>query len=558
MTLENDLKVVLIEDKNASQSAVSLTINVGHFDDPASRPGMAHFLEHMLFLGTEKYPDSSDYHAFVNQHGGHHNAWTGTEHTSFFSSVTSNAYQELLDRFSQFFIAPLFNEELVDRERNAINSEYSLKLKEDLRRIYEVSKETCNQEHPFSKFSVGNLQTLDGNADELRNELLSFYRTLYSANLMTLCMVSPQPLDEQQHLAKKYFSQIKNQKLEKNYPDVPVYGEQQLQKLIKIVPLKKQRHLTISFALPNIEKYYRTKPLTFISHLLGNENAGSLLSYLKGKNWANHLSSGGGISGFNFKEFAIHIQLTDLGIENIDEITQVTLEYIKLITEQGIESWRYQERANLLEQAFEYQELTKPAELASHVSLNLQHYDFDDVLYGDYRMDALVETETQELLEQLNVYNMRISLVALDLPTDQSGKWYSTNYSVEDFSPAQLAQWQIVTPRKEIHLPESNPYILESVKPRLTDYTETAPKVLSEGQGYRFWHLKDQDFNVPKGHIYFAIDSLHGSSNARQAMLTRLYIEMLLDYLTEHTYSAEVGGLGFHIYPTPSWFNTAY
>ncbi len=549
LTLENDLKAVLIEDKNASRSAVSLTINAGHFDDPVSRPGMAHFLEHMLFLGTEKYPDSGSYHAFVSQHGGHHNAWTGTEHTSFFSCVSHKAFDELLDRFSQFFIAPLFDEDLVDRERNAIESEYSLKLKEDLRRIYEVSKETCNQAHPFSKFSAGNLKTLNGDASQLRLELLSFYQELYSANLMTLCLVSSMTLSEQEKLAGQYFSRIKNKNLPKRYPDVPVFDEPQLKKLIKIVPLKKQRHLTVSFALPNIEKYYRNKPLTFISHLLGNENSGSLLSYLKNKSWADHLSSGGGISGFNFKEFAIHIQLTEPGIEHIDDIVQVTLEYIRLITEQGLESWRYQERANLLKQAFEYQETAKPAELASHISLNLQHYDFDDVQFGDYRMDALVESEAKALLGRLTVNNMRLTLVAADLPTTESSKWYSTDYAVEDFSRDQLARWRTIEPREAIYLPQPNPYILESVKPRLTDYTETTPEVLSEGKGYRFWHLKDQDFKVPKGHIYFAIDSRHGSNNARQAMLTRLYIEMLTDYLTEHTYSAEVAGLGFHIYP---------
>ncbi|MBM7073024.1 insulinase family protein [Shewanella sp. 202IG2-18] len=549
LTLENDLKIVLIEDKNASKSAVSLTVNVGHFDDPKARPGMAHFLEHMLFLGTEKYPDSGSFHAFVNQHGGNNNAWTGTEHTSFFSTIIPSAFDDLLDRFSQFFIAPLFDAELVERERNAIDSEYSLKLKEDLRRIYEVSKETSNQDHPFSKFSVGNLQTLAGEPENLRQELVSFYEDLYSANLMTLCIVSSETLATQEKLAHKYFSNIKNKQLEKQYPDVAVYGEDQQQKLIKIIPLKKQKHLTISFTLPNIEQYYRTKPLTFISHLLGNENSGSLLSYLKEKSWANHLSSGGGISGYNFKEFAIHYQLTDLGIENIDEIVRVTLEYIQLITAEGLKSWRYEERANLLKQAFEYQEPTKSGDLASHVSLNLQHYDFEDVLFGDYRMDELVEEEALELVSQLKVNKMRLTLIALDQPINQTSHWYSTNYAVDDFTIAQLVKWRDIQPRTEIHLPEVNPYILEDVIPRFTDYATEIPEVISESKGFRLWHLKDQEFQVPKGHMYFAIDSLHGSSSARHAMLTRLYIEMLLDNLTEHTYAAEVAGLGYHIYP---------
>ena len=54
-TLDNGLRVLFIQDVNAQKSAAALAINVGHFDDPYDRQGMAHYLEHMLFLGTEKY-----------------------------------------------------------------------------------------------------------------------------------------------------------------------------------------------------------------------------------------------------------------------------------------------------------------------------------------------------------------------------------------------------------------------------------------------------------------------------------------------------------------------
>lgn len=60
LQLDNGLRVLLVEDLQAQQAAASMAVNVGHFDDPASRPGMAHFLEHMLFLGTEKYPKSGE------------------------------------------------------------------------------------------------------------------------------------------------------------------------------------------------------------------------------------------------------------------------------------------------------------------------------------------------------------------------------------------------------------------------------------------------------------------------------------------------------------------
>ncbi len=87
LTLTNGLRVLLVQDMHSAQAAASIAVNVGHFDDPQSRPGMAHFLEHMLFLGTAKFPEAGGYHNFINQHGGSNNAWTGTEHTNFFFAI---------------------------------------------------------------------------------------------------------------------------------------------------------------------------------------------------------------------------------------------------------------------------------------------------------------------------------------------------------------------------------------------------------------------------------------------------------------------------------------
>src|SRR5438477_3080197 len=64
-TLDNGLKVLLVSDPKFNKSAASLVVNVGQIDDPREREGLTHFTEHMLFLGTEKYPDASEYGAFI-------------------------------------------------------------------------------------------------------------------------------------------------------------------------------------------------------------------------------------------------------------------------------------------------------------------------------------------------------------------------------------------------------------------------------------------------------------------------------------------------------------
>ncbi len=117
LTLDNKMEVLLISDPDSPKAAASLDVLVGSGDNPPGRAGLAHFLEHMLFLGTEKYPDAAEYERFITEHGGSHNAYTSFENTNYFFDINAPELPEALDRFAQFFIAPRFEAQYVDRER---------------------------------------------------------------------------------------------------------------------------------------------------------------------------------------------------------------------------------------------------------------------------------------------------------------------------------------------------------------------------------------------------------------------------------------------------------
>jgi len=67
--------------------------------DPDDIPGLAHFCEHMLFLGTEKYPEENEYNKFLSEHAGGSNAFTSSEHTNFYFDVAPEALPDALDRY---------------------------------------------------------------------------------------------------------------------------------------------------------------------------------------------------------------------------------------------------------------------------------------------------------------------------------------------------------------------------------------------------------------------------------------------------------------------------
>ena len=193
IVLDNELKVYLLSDPDFNVSAASLAVDVGSLENPDNRLGLAHFLEHMLFLGTEKFPDVDEYSSYLKNNGGFSNAYTTTDHTNYQFQVLPDALEGAIDRFAQFFIGPLFTEEYTAREVNAVNSEHQKNIMNDGRRSYRFSQLFAKEGHPEQKFSTGDIETL-GDID--RTELLDFYDKHYSSNKMGLAILSTHSLDQ--------------------------------------------------------------------------------------------------------------------------------------------------------------------------------------------------------------------------------------------------------------------------------------------------------------------------------------------------------------------------
>lgn len=179
ITLPNGLDVLLISDPTTDKASAALDVNVGHLCDPETVPGLAHFCEHLLFMGTEKYPVENEYSVFLSEHGGSSNAFTGAENTNYYFDVASGDLYGALDRFAQFFIAPLFNASGTEREMNAVDSEHKKNIQVDTWRLYQLEKDLSNPAHPYIKFGTGDINTLkhapEANGVDIRKVLLDFH-----------------------------------------------------------------------------------------------------------------------------------------------------------------------------------------------------------------------------------------------------------------------------------------------------------------------------------------------------------------------------------------------
>ena len=205
LILDNGLKVYLLSDPKFNMSAASMAVEVGSLENPQDREGIAHFLEHMLFLGTEKFPDVDEYSEYLRTYGGYANAYTASDHTNYQLQVLPDGVEGAIDRFAQFFIAPLFTDEYTEREVNAVNSEHQKNIMSDNWRQFRVTSLFAKEGHPIRKFGTGNLETI---GDITRGELISFYEKYYSSNTMGLALLSNHSLDNLESWAKTYFSDI--------------------------------------------------------------------------------------------------------------------------------------------------------------------------------------------------------------------------------------------------------------------------------------------------------------------------------------------------------------
>ena len=131
LQLSNGLRVLLCSDPEAKKAAASMNVAVGSMANPEEWPGLAHFCEHMLFLGTKRFPDEGEFERYISSNGGSNNAFTGAEDTNYYFDCGGDALPGALERFSGFFSEPLFTSSGTLREVQAIDSEHSKNIQSD-------------------------------------------------------------------------------------------------------------------------------------------------------------------------------------------------------------------------------------------------------------------------------------------------------------------------------------------------------------------------------------------------------------------------------------------
>ncbi|KAH7889516.1 Metalloenzyme, LuxS/M16 peptidase-like protein [Phlebopus sp. FC_14] len=414
--LQNGLNAMLVHDPKTENAAASLDVAVGHLSDPDDMPGLAHFCEHLLFMGTEQFPKENEYSEYLSKNNGSSNAYTSSSNTNYHFHVSPTGLLGALERFSGFFHSPLFAPSCTARELNAVDSEHKKNHQADPWRIFQLNKTLTKDGHPWSKFGTGNRSTLsaagreakakgklraknvtngdagttsvdgslapspissrvpsptpsststnseaeaDGGAigRETRRRLVEWWSKEYCASRMKVCVVGRETLDELSGMVSRLFSSVQN----RGQDSLPMindhpFGPNEMGTLVSVQTIMSFHAVEISFPLAWQPQFWKYKPGYFLSHLVGHEGPGSLHSYLREKGWITSLSAAPQALGRGFAMFKATMYLTKEGFDNYRSVVLATFKFLNLLRSTQFAAWFQSEIAAISKIQFQFAE----------------------------------------------------------------------------------------------------------------------------------------------------------------------------------------------------------
>ncbi|KAI5184624.1 insulysin [Nematocida homosporus] len=398
--LANGMRVVVVSNPDTTKAAAALSVGAGFANDPTEHPGLAHLLEHMLFMGSDKYPEEDYYSNFIVGNSGVRNAYTTLFETKYFHALPAEHGREALSILSRFFIDPRISENTLEREKKAVDSEMKMNRSSSISRRLLLVLNLIKKTHPMSKFPIGSEETL---ANATRADLMSFWKYHYTPKNMTLVIFGKESLKELKGYAKEFFGDVKEHKDAKwEFSGKPTHIEpttkrdhsdksyelttkETSNKIVYYRPYKDEEsntQLVIYVFLPALQFVYREHTLSFLIKMMEDSNDGSLSSILLKNNITSSASVGSDMEK-DSTHFEFHCTLLHATPEKIASVLNLIEAYLKLIKENASEKL-YQKYAKLMQKQKQNLAPVSQLKTATQTATSLAYRKLEDVFTGDY------------------------------------------------------------------------------------------------------------------------------------------------------------------------------
>lgn len=431
--LDNKIRYCVIKDPNIDYSCVACCVGVGSSKDPKEYNGLAHFLEHMLFLGSKKYPNPEYFNEYITQNGGFSNAYTSFMETNYYYKINNNALEKSMDIFSRFFIDPLFDKKLVDREVNAVNSEHNKNINNDFWLIRQIILNLSNKDSVINTFSTGNNETL--NNKETRDEMIKFFNKYYCSSNITITLLTPNNIDDMEVLIKKIFGNIKEKKCDINIEEIPKYSIKN--KEFQLFPVNNSNEFNIIYFWDvHFEKYYRDdKSIYILSDIINDFNEGGYYHYLKSNGYIHSLDAVINDEGIFLLILNINKEKGEIK-KIINEINNITKNFLDELKNSNIDNV-YNYHSKKYELNYNYGSKEDGISMVQEICVNMLNYPIKHFYNGNKIVVKKDLLKFKQAISELDFKNMNILYYTennLGVKNKIKDKYYNANYGQLDNS----------------------------------------------------------------------------------------------------------------------------
>ncbi|KAI5957371.1 AXL1 [Candida jiufengensis] len=543
--LNNGLKTFLISDPNCSSTSSSICCGSGSFQDPKDLPGMAHFVEHMLFMGTSEFPSPNEFLSTLISMGGQSNAFTMGDHTCFYFDVPLNetticqefGLNYLIKVFSSFFKSPLFNENYMNLEINSVDDEHQGNIVNDDKILYHGLRILANENHPFHNFATGTKKTL--NSKKCRSEMIDYFEKNFVSENMVLVLKSSLSLNQLQKMAIANFgsiaktrklkrgssirmhrrnrssSRLSNSSMNSNDFRFEIYPREYTSKILYI---SQEETKKIRLFLP-IFNYNDSFFENVWCTLLGDESKDSLCYYLKSLKMIDYmyvfvqsLSKDNKVLVIDFdykSSFDVYLVI-QLIWAFINQVLKLKKENINIILKECSRIFKYQayytsdDSSNAMDEVSNY----------AHFIHQNPDYDYQNLIIGEsFKYDGDVDQFLNKSREIMNLKNLNVIILADKPPKNLNvsvndmlkDPYYNFKYQVYDlqYSPIdyKTPNFYIFQKNKFIQSKheELDLKINESInfkKLYADEKDDPTPKLIDFSKYHEIWHSSSNSLNI--------------------------------------------------------------
>jgi zinc protease len=267
-TLDNGMQVVVVENHRAPVVAHWVWYRVGTADSPVGKSGLPHYLEHLMFKGTDKIPPG-EFSKIVARHGGNDNAMTSYDFTAYFQMIAKDRLELVMGMEADRMVNLRLSDEDAVTERDVILEERRLRVDNEPAALLDerlMAVQYLN--HPYRLPVIGWFHEIESYT---RDDALAFYRTWYAPNNAILIVVGDVTPEEVRTLALRTYGQIPARPVpeRRRLKEPPQHSQRQVE--IRDARVR-QPSLVISYLAPSYvsEGGEHAYALEVLSELLGS------------------------------------------------------------------------------------------------------------------------------------------------------------------------------------------------------------------------------------------------------------------------------------------------